>query len=213
MNFSVAGKKAPRIDGIAKVTGKAEYCVDLVLPNMMYGKILRSPYPHAKIVGIDVERAENLKGVKAVITAKDVPDTRYGLGLNDEPIIARDRVRYIGEPVAAVAAETLAIAEEALELIEVKYEKLPAVFDPEEAMKSNPSVVLHPDLSNYQFLPVLPPKLDPERPNICNHLSIHLGDIEEGFKEADHIVENKFTTEMISHCPMEPHNFAAKLVY
>ncbi|MFH0814023.1 MAG: xanthine dehydrogenase family protein molybdopterin-binding subunit [Pseudomonadota bacterium] len=211
MNFSAVGKRVFRTDAIEKVTGRAEYCVDLVLPWMLYGKILRSPYPHARIIEIDTKKAESLNGVRAVITARDVPDTRYGLGLNDEPIMARDKVRYIGEPVAAVAAETLEIAEEALELIEVTYEELPAVFDPEEAMEINPSVIIHSDLPHYKALPVLPPKLDPERPNICNHLPIRVGDVEQGFKEADYVLENKFTTSMVSHCPMEPHNCVAKV--
>ena len=183
MDLSIVGKSVPRIDALEKVTGKAEYCVDFVLPRMLYGKIVRSPYPHAKIVAIRTDRAERLKGVKAVVTAKDVPDTRFGLGLSDEPIMARDKARFIGEPVAAVAAETLEIAEEALELIDVQYEELPAVFDPEEAMKPNPSVVIHPDLPYYKTLLVIPPKLDPERPNICNHFTVRTGDVEQGHED------------------------------
>ena len=211
MDLSIVGKSVPRIDALEKVTGKAEYCVDFVLPRMLYGKIVRSPYPHAKIVAIHTDRAERLKGVKAVVTAKDVPDTRFGLGLSDEPIMARYKARFIGEPVAAVAAETLEIAEEALELIDVQYEELPAVFDPEEAMKPNPSVVIHPDLPNYKTLLVIPPKLDPERPNICNHFTVRTGDVEQGFQKSDHIMENRFALEMMSHCPMEPHNCVAKI--
>ncbi len=210
MNHTSIGKSFSRIDAFEKVTGKAKYCVDLVLPDMLFAKILRSPYPHARIISLDTTEAERLKGVKAVITAKDVPDTRHGMGLSDEPVIPRDKVRYIGEPVAALAADTMETAEEAIGLIRVTYEELPALFDPEEAMQIDPPAVIHPDLPHYEALPVLPPLLDPQRPNICNHFPLRVGDVAKGFEEADHVLENRFTTAMIGQCPMEAHNCLAR---
>lgn len=206
MKHTAIGRRVPRIDALEKVTGRAMYCTDLMLPNMLWGKILRSHYPHARIVSIDTRRAERLQGVRAVITADDVPNTRYGMGLSDEPVLARDKVRYAGEPVAAVAAESLEIAEEALTLIRVEYEQLPALFDPEAAMQIAPPAVIHPGLPSYEALPVLPPRLDPERPNICNHFTMRIGDVEKGFSEADHVLENRFATAMIGQCPLEAHN-------
>lgn len=135
--FSVLGKSLPRVDAYDKVSGRAEYVDDLFLPNMLYGKILRSPHAHANIVKIDTSKAEQLPGVKAVITGKDLPEKKYGTDprFADEYALARDKVRYIGDDVAAVAAVDEETAEEALGLIEVEYEILPAMFDTEEAMK------------------------------------------------------------------------------
>ena len=210
MKHSSIGKRVFRIDAIEKVTGKAKYCTDLVLPDMLFAKIFRSPFPHARIISIDTSRAKRYKGVRAVITARDVPDTRYGMGLADEPVLPREKVRYIGEPVAAVAAETQEIAEEAAQLIDVTWEELPAVFDPEEAMLIDPPAVIHPDLSKYEALPVLPPLLDPKRPNISNHFPLRAGDVEKGFQEAEYVLENRFTTAMIGQCPLEVHNCMAR---
>jgi CO/xanthine dehydrogenase Mo-binding subunit len=129
-----------------KVTGEARYTIDMTLPNMLYGKLLRSPYPHAKIIKIDSSEAEKLPGVKAIITGKDTPGGKWGLWrrfreLSDQQALATDKVRFIGDPVAAVAATTDEIAEKALDLIEVEYEPLPAVFDPIEAIKDDAPMV------------------------------------------------------------------------
>lgn len=200
----LVGKRIPRRDAFEKVTGEARFTFDLMLPDMQYGKIKRSTYAHAKILSVDTSKAEQFPGVKAVVTAADVPpDARFGSGLYDETAFARDVVRYVGEPVAAVAAETEAIAEEALDLIEIKYEPLPAVFDAEEAMQTNPKVVIHPDLRKYRFPKVLAPKLVPDRPNIGNYFKIRTGDVEKGFKESDIIVENKYSTAPVHHGYME----------
>src|SRR3990172_11527729 len=181
--YSVIGKRLPRVDGVVKATGEAKYTADMVLPRMLYGKVLRSPYPHARIVHIDTSRAERLPGVKAVITGKDTLGKKYG-GLPALPItmdqqgLATEKVRYIGDEVAAVAAIDEDIAEEALDLIEVEYEELPAVFDPEEAMK-----------------PGAPQIHEHAGQNISFRYSVHFGDVERGFKESDHIREDKFSTQ------------------
>ena len=138
--LTVVGKGVPRVDALEKVTGQAKYVGDIKVPRMLYGKILRSPYPHARIVNIDTSEAERLPGVKAVITHKDTPGIKFGLFDSpefpaDEHPLALDKVRYIGDEVAAIAAIDEDIAEEALNLIEVEYEELPAVFDPAEAME------------------------------------------------------------------------------
>lgn len=202
---SVVGKSIFRLDALDKVTGKAKYCEDLKLPGMLYGKVLRSPYPHAHIMGIDTSRAENLSGVRAVITGRDVPEKRYGPSVFDQHILARRVVRYVGDPVAAVAADSLEVAERALDLITVEYEELPGIFDIEEAWKKNPPVIVHRDLSRYELGKFPPPRLIPDRPNVCNLRMLRHGDVEKGFKEADLIVENTFTTTRLQHCSFEPH--------
>ena len=138
--YSVIGKNLPRVDAVVKSTGEAKYTADMALPRMLYGKILRSPYPHARIINIDTSKAKKLLGVKAVITGKDTLGIKYGaIDVPQYPAdknpLAMDKVRYIGDDVAAVAAKDEDTAEEALDLIEVEYKELPAVFDPEEAMK------------------------------------------------------------------------------
>ena len=128
--YSVVGKRLPRVDGAIKATGEAKYSVDIVLPKMLCGKVLRSPYPHARILNIDTSKAERLRGVKAVITDKDTSKIECDPWAVGKYILAIDKVRYIGDEVAAVAAIDEDIAEEALELIKIEYEPLPAVFDP-----------------------------------------------------------------------------------
>lgn len=209
--LSVVGKSVERLDAWEKVTGKANYVYDMYLHDMLFTKCLRSPYAHAKIIRIDTSEAEKLPGVAAVLTAKDLPKELHGTGLSDEPTMAIDRVRYVGEPVVAVAAESEEIAEEALELIIVEYEEFPAVYDPEEAMLSNPPAVIHPDLFNYTHSPVVPPQFDDDAPNIYNHYKIRQGDLEKGFAQADHIIEERYSTAMIQHCQMEPHVTVAKM--
>ncbi len=134
------GKRILRKDGPEKVTGRARYTVDIKLPGMLVGRILRSPHPHAKILNIDISRALKLSGVKAIITSKDTLGVKHGFVETpryppDQYLLATDRVRFVGEEVAAVAATDPYVAEEALSLISVDYEPLPAVFDPEEAMR------------------------------------------------------------------------------
>jgi len=189
-----------RNDAVEKVTGAARYAGDLKFPGMLYAKLLRSEYAHAHIVRIDTRKAQELPGVKAVVTGKDFPN-RMGLYLKDRTPYAVDKVRYYGEPVAGVAAESLEIAEEALRLIEVEYEELPPVLDLREAIKPGACLV-HPDLHTYEigaaFFPI-------PNTNISNHFRIRKGDIEKGFAEADLIFEREYYVPHIQHSPIEPH--------
>jgi CO/xanthine dehydrogenase Mo-binding subunit len=210
--YSAVGKGINRVDTLEKVTGKTKFCTDIRVPGMLYGKVLRSPCAHAKILSIDITAAEKLPGVRGVITGKDVPEKRFGAlrYAFDQHLLARNEVLFAGEAVAAVAADTPDIADEALDVIEVKYEEMPAIFDVEEAWQINPAVILHPDLPSYeQAIPSV--RLDPDRPNICNHYKVRHGEIEEGFEDADLIVENRFTTARMQHCHLEPHACIANI--
>jgi 4-hydroxybenzoyl-CoA reductase subunit alpha len=189
--FSVIGKEVPRVDGVLKATGKAAFGADIFLPGMLYGKILRSTVPHAKIMNIDASAALKLSGVKAVITGKDFPwDLKYGFSsqYRDQAPLAQDKVRFIGDEVAAVAAVDEDTAEEALDLIKVEYEILPAVIDPFEAMKEG-APLIHDDKPN----------------NICSETHIEFGDVEKGFLESDHVREDEFRTQTVKHGFIEPH--------
>jgi nicotinate dehydrogenase large molybdopterin subunit len=135
VRFLAVGKAAPRTEGPEKVAGKATYAADIMFPRIVWGKAVRSGFPHARIVSIDTSKAKAHPGVLAVITAQDVPDVLTGRQLQDTPILARDRVRFIGERVAVVGAESREIAEEAAALIDIEYEEWPAVFDPIDAMR------------------------------------------------------------------------------
>jgi len=191
-NYSVIGKRLPRVDARDKVTGKALYTDDLSLPGMLCGKILRSPLPHAKIAGIDVSRALKLPGVKAIVTGDDTPKIKFGIisrspKYMDEYPLAVDKVRFIGEEVAAVAAVDAEAALEALDLIRVDYEELPAVFNPHEAQKPGA------------------PRLHAHAPqNISREYHIKKGDPQKAFETCDHIREDTFTTQSAIHCYMEP---------
>jgi 4-hydroxybenzoyl-CoA reductase alpha subunit len=195
--YSVIGKDTPNYDGVAKVTGQAQYTFDLTLPRMLWGKILRSPYPHARIISIDTSQAEKLVGVKAVITGKDTLGIKHGCwrryrDLCDEEGLCTDKVRFIGDPVAAVAAIDEDVAEEALDLIEVEYEMLPAVFDPREAEKEG-APVIHDKFPN----------------NVNVSRAIEWGDLERGFAESDVIREDRFVLQPTYHACMEVHNSVA----
>ena len=188
--YTSIGLSLPRVDAVEKVTGETKYIADICFPKMLFGKILRSSFPHAKIVHIDIEKAKRLPGVKAIVTAEDVPaDRRYGHLIFDQTIYARSKVRYVGEPVAAVAAIDEDLAEEALDLIEVEYAELPAVFDPEEAMKPG-APLIHEEWEQYETL--LPGVI--RYGNVCCHLKFHRGDVTKAFKDADYIFEDKFQT-------------------
>jgi len=204
--FSVVGKSVTRVDALEKVTGKAVYTGDIELTGMLQLKILRSPYPHAKILSIDTSAAQRVPGVQAVLTGKDAPSRRWGVFLADRPLLAQDVVRFVGEPVATVAATNVEAAEEAIDAINVEYEELPAIFDPEVAISNEPPVIVHPDLTSYptNLTGFLRPRLEPDMPNVLNHYKIRSGDIEQGFEEADLIVENRYTTARIQHSYIEP---------
>lgn len=204
--FSIVGKSVPRVDALSKVTGEGKYADDIVLPGMLYGKILRSIYPHARILNINTERAEKLIGVKAVVTASDVPDERHGTSIRDQTILARGEVRYVGEPVAAVAAVDEETAEEALELIEIEYEQLSAVFDPIKAMNPD-SPIIHEELASYKTFFARTEKS--MTGNINYHGIINHGDVDLGFKESDVIFEDIFQTPKVHQCYLEPHTAVA----
>jgi len=194
--YRFIGKAMPRKDAVEIVTGKVEFINDIKLPSMLYGKALRSPYAHANIKNIDTSKAEELHGVKAVLTYKNVPNWKAGLPPHVH--VLDSKVRYVGNAVALVAAETEEIAEDALELIEVEYERLPAVYDVEEAME--------PDAPQLYFeFPgnVLPPGCPLYGPKALQE--VVLGDIEKGFKEADIITEGTYKYENIPNpLPIEP---------
>ena len=146
--FRVIGAPVERVDGVEMLTGRAIYGVDVKLPGILTGKILRSPIPHGKILHIDVEKAKRVPGVKAVLTGNDVTQRKFGLSVRDEEVLAIRKVRYIGDAVAAVAAVNEEADDEALALIDVQYEELPAVFDVDDAMRDGAPLV-HEDMTNY----------------------------------------------------------------
>src|SRR4029434_6887159 len=146
MPYTTIGQPTPRVEGQEKVTGAMRYTADVALPGTLWGRALRSPLPHARIRRIDTSRAQQVSGVDAVLTGADVRGIRYGRRLFDVPVLAEDQVRFVGERVDAVAAEDRDAAEEALVLIEVEYEELPAVFDPLEALAEH-APILHPEVN------------------------------------------------------------------
>ena len=176
------------------------YAADVSLPGMLWGKVLRSPFPHARIVSIDTTAAKAVPGVHAVITAADLPDSLVGRRLRDMPVLARGVARFAGEKVAAVAAETQEAAEEALLLIDVQYEELPAVFDAHEAMDPG-APTLHPEMPSYEGLPQ--PESDIN--NVFAHITWGQGDVNEGFAEADLVFEHTFNAQLMHQAYIEPH--------
>ena len=187
-------------EGPDKVTGRTIYAADVSLPGMLWGKVLRSPFPHARIVSIDTTEAKAVPGVHAVITAADLPESLVGRRLRDMPVLAREVVRFVGEKVAAVAAETEEAAEEALLLIDVEYEELDAVFDAHEAMEPD-APTLHPELSGYEGLPQ--PESDIN--NVFAHITWGQGDVDQGFAEADLVFEHTFNAQLMHQAYIEPH--------
>ena len=197
----IIGISTPRVEGEYKVTGKAVYAVDVTLPGMLWGKVLRSPIPSGRIKRIDVSRALHLPGVKTVVTGEDVTGLKIGRRVYDMPILADGVVRFIGEKVAAVAAESEEIAEQALDLIEVEYEDLEPVLDPVKAMEPS-APLIHPEVMSYKGLPE---KLAAPS-NDFIYKTWKKGDISVGFKQAELIVENTFATKTVHHAYLEPHS-------
>jgi CO/xanthine dehydrogenase Mo-binding subunit len=200
------GIPSPRVEGQEKVGGGAVYAVDIALPDMLWAKVLRSPVAHARISKIDASKARTLAGVKAVLTGADLADARIGKKIVDMPLLASGVVRYIGEKVAAVAAESEAIAAAAIDLIEVEYEELPMVADPLAAMAAN-APLLHPNLANYKGLLH---KIDAPS-NVFVRLNWKKGDVEEGFRQSDVVVENTFTVPAVHQAYIEPHCSTVRL--
>ena len=204
--LTVVGKPVTRVDVNEKVTGEAIYGYDLVLPDMLYGKALFSTRPHARIKRIETKKAENYPGVFAVVTGKDFPRT-HGESIKDKPFLAQGKVRYIGEPVAAVAAVDEDTAQAAVQLIEVEYEDLPAYFSPEEACKPS-AVPIHEDFDSYRKVDFI---VGSSLPNVCEHFKLRTGDVEQGFRESDLILEENYRVPTIQHAAMEPHSAHAQL--
>ncbi len=192
-DFSIIGKRTALIDAAEKTTGAGKYTDDLTLPGMLVGKILHSPYPHARITHIDASRAEKLEGVVAVVVGRDAPNP-YGIlpvG-HDERALAVDKVRYVGDNVACVVAVSEAVAEKALEFVDVEYEVLPAYFDPEESMKAQTNLI-H----------------DNKPQNLEKDYHHVFGDPDKGFTEADEVAEARFIANEVTHAAMEPHSTLA----
>ncbi|MCI0548374.1 MAG: xanthine dehydrogenase family protein molybdopterin-binding subunit [Candidatus Rokubacteria bacterium] len=194
----VVGQPLPRFDTPGKVTGTAVYAADVALPGMLVGKVLRSTAPHARIARLDLGRAARLPGVRAVIGAADVPDVRYGGAVKDETVFARETVRYVGQPVAAVAATTPEAADAALAAIEVVYAPLPTVLDLDAALAPGAPLV-HEEWERYTAIPILH-----RDGNVCNRARIVAGDVERGFEEADRIFAHRFRTSMVHQGYTEP---------
>ncbi len=223
--FKVVGTSPIRHDGADKVTGRARYGVDTTLPGMLHGRVLRSPHSHARIKSIDTSRAEALPGVHSVVTSADLPEisgrvadlaegSLHNMGFLSRNIMAREKALYKGHAVAAVAATSLHLAENALALIDVEYEVLPTVLDAQEAMKEG-ATLLHERLASLAN-PLLRPGgfLDDDSPgqgsNIANHFEYRLGDVEKAFAEADVVVEHETSTSPVHQGYIEPHAATAQ---
>jgi CO/xanthine dehydrogenase Mo-binding subunit len=194
MELSVVGKPFPRLDAREQVTGQTKYADDLPeLPGMLYARALTSRHSSAEILSLDTSKAESLPGVAAVITAKDVPNNCIGLKVQDEYVFAETRTHYKGEAIAAVAAETPEIAQEAVDKIQVEYRELQPVFDPREAMKADA------------------PSVHPDKDNVVLHFKLRQGDVEQGFSQSDVVVEDQFQTQLVEHSHMETHGGLAQV--
>ena len=204
----IIGAAVGRVEGADKVSGQAIYGADVHLPGTLWGKILRSPYPHARIKSIDTSKAWKVAGVKAIVTGKDEPEHYQGKSIRDIPVMCWDKVRYIGDKVAAVAAESRDAAEEAVNLIDVEYEELPAVFYVLDAMKPD-APILHDNAPGYDGAPA--DIMAAAGGNIVNKLSWGKGDIENGFREADFVLEHTFRMPIHHQGYLEPQSFLVKI--
>jgi CO/xanthine dehydrogenase Mo-binding subunit len=209
-NFKVVGKPHPRLDGPDTVTGRAIYTVDVVLPSMLQAKLFRSSVPHAKVKRLDGSRARALPGVAAVLTAADVPRKRFGFTIQDEELFASEKVRYVGDVIAAVAAVNEEIAEQAIGLIDFDYADLPAALTPDAALRENAPLV-HEDLSSYRLNSTLARDWHPvPGTNIAHQTVYSKGDIDFGFADADEIFDDTFCSQQVQHCSLEPHAVVAR---
>src|SRR5690349_12979185 len=194
---SPVGRSVPMSDGVERVTGTVPYVLNAELPGCLTGLILRSPYPHAKILRVDTKAAEQVPGVVAILSRNDLIDNPrfypyFGPVVRDQPVVAMDKVRFAGDPIAAIAAENADAAREALDLIEVEYEELDGIFDPEQALKPGAPVVHEswPPQSGATFADIV---FNPaEGSNLLNHFKLRKGNIDEGFAQAAHVFEHVF---------------------
>src|SRR5216683_1304058 len=202
---------AERLDGPSKVSGTANYAADLIRPGMLWAKALRSPYPHARIISIDTSRARALPGVHAVLVGSDLPPgTRVGRNMRDMPVLALDKVRFVGEKVAAVAAESLELAEQSVQLIEVEYAELPAVFDPLEAMKPGAPLLHDPALVRDW---AVGDQVVPDYPNGASAPTFGASrvEVEAALARADHVFEHTFRTPIQHQGYLEPHTCTVEI--
>src|SRR5215208_758763 len=200
------GRSVPRLESWLKVTGRAEYVHNLRLPGMLYGKIFRSTVAHGRIKRIDTSAARAVAGVHSVVTAEDVkkivPEPFYGPAFHDQPVLAIDKVRYVGEPVAVVLASDPHVAEEAVHLITAEYEELPAVYGEVEAMTSN--AIVHDVLKPAGTFPDLKHLKDRRNTNLALDFHLRRGDAAAAMKQAERVFEHRFTTQQVMHTPLEP---------
>ena len=197
-NMSVAGQSLERLDARSKATGRYRYGMDWTMPGMLHGAILRSPHPHARIEDIDVSKAKRLPGVAAILTGQDLPEIYMPGIVWDQPPLARDRVRYAGEPVAVVAATDRETAEEAVSLIDVKYRRLPIVDDAVQAMEPG-AMLVHERWQDYAAQGNLV-----REGNVCCHSTLKHGEVKKGFEAADLILEGIYSTESVHQAHLEP---------
>src|SRR5579883_466025 len=206
------GRSVGRLEGAAKVTGRAEYVHNLRLPGMLHGKIVRSTVAHGRIRSINTEEARTLPGVYRVVTIDDirtvVPVPFYGPAFHDQPILAVDKVHYVGEPVAVVLAADPHVAEAAAQLVVADYEELPAVYDEVAAMTS--AAIVHEELKPAGTFPDLKHLQGKRNTNVALDFHLRRGDVERGFAEADHVFEHTFRTQQVLHLPLEPFVSAAE---
>lgn len=213
--MSAIGQSLSMIDAEERVTGRINYALNVDLPGMVHGKILRSPFAHARLKHIDGSVAERLPGVAAVLTRDDFAEAgsdsaKYGRIFCDQSVVALDKVRFIGDPVAAVAAITNEIAEEALSLIRTDYEELPAVFDEQAALQAEAPLVHDPRPAQQAIFSHLIQDL-PGGGNLCSHFKLRHGDVETGFRQADFVFEDVFRSPAAQHVPLEPHVTVAEI--
>lgn len=201
MAYRTVGKALPRIEGVGKVTGQTQYAADLKLDGLLWAKVLRASVPHARIVKIDAAGAKALKGVRAVLTGADVEGIYVGTRVKDQPVLAYGKVRMAGDAVAAVAADTEEIAEEAIGLIDVQYEELPFIDDPVEALKPS-APLIHEDRGKYKNAPKLPEGVSPH--NLQSYVRWKNGDVDAGFAQAARVFEHTFRTPLSHHGYIEP---------
>src|SRR5262245_46652234 len=201
------GRAVPRLESWLKVTGRAEYVHNLRLPGMLYGKIFRSTVPHGRIKSIDVSAAQAVGGVYRIVTSKEIrevmPEPFYGPAFHDQPILAVDKVRYVGEPVAVVLASDPHVAEEAAHLIVAEYEPLPPIYDEVEAMTSK--AVVHDELRPAGTFPDLKHLKGKRDTNVALDFHLRRGDVAAAMNEADHVFEHTFRTQQVLHLPLEPY--------
>src|SRR4051794_18486406 len=200
------GRSVPRLESWLKVTGRAEYVHNLRLPGMLYGKIFRSTVAHGRIKRIDTDAARALPGVHSVVTAAEVktllPEPFYGPAFHDQPVLAVDKVRHVGEPVAVVLASDPHVAEEAVHLISAEYEALPAVYDEVEAVTSK--AIVHDTLKPAGTFPDLKHLKGKSNTNVALDFRLRRGNAAEAIAKADRVFEHRFRTQQVMHTPLEP---------